>query len=220
MIRPADGPGTPVAEPGPGRRPPTHPILDLTDQQIEATAGMPPFALDAQSSFVAGSIETILPRGTAIRPADQFMAAIIQSSIGDRPIHFAMTTNAYGNLRLRPYLVRHGLTYRLNDGPVEEGNGVWKPTDPQIENWTGPFIDLATTDELVSNVFRHHRGFPESWNHWVDSASEGIPLYYGTTHYGLAAAYAALGDAAASEAHQRRAQAFLDLAFRREEANR
>jgi hypothetical protein len=220
MLEPTDQAGVMVQDPGPGRRPPTQSILGLTDAQIAASAARGIYGLDGPYTFRAGRIATVLAEGQSIVPADAFMAAIIQDAIEDRPIHFAMTTQAYQSLGLRPFLVRQGLTYRLNDGPVQTGDGIWRPPDAAIENFTGPFMDVAKTDRLVSEVFRHRGGFPEEWGHWVDSASEGIPLYYGTTHYGLAEAYAAMGNTAAAASHRRRADAFLDLAFRRDQANR
>jgi hypothetical protein len=222
MVMPTDTAGEPVEDPGPGRRAPTRSIVDFSDAEINQVANTPPYNLNEPMSFDAGRISTSLPQGDLIIPSDMIMASIIQTAIEDRPIHFAMTTAAYNELRLRPYLIRQGVTYRLNDGPVQADSlgGIWRAPNAQVESVTGPHMNIPVTEELVTNVFMHRGGFPEEWTHWVDSATEGIPFYYGFTHYGLAQAYMDIGNRAAAEAHTRRAEAFLNLGYRREEAGR
>ena len=79
------------------------------------------------------------------------------------------------------------------------------------------------TDEQLSAVFRAaaekalQDWFPEQWDHWVDSATEGIPFYYAYTHYGLSLVYAQLGRQQAADEHYRRAEQFLRLGNRRRE---
>jgi hypothetical protein len=98
--------------------------------------------------------------------------------------------------------------------------GIWRAPNAQVESVTGPHLDVPRTEELVTNVFLHRGGFPDDWGHWVDSATEGIPFYYGFTHYGMAQAYVALGQRELADEHTRRAEAFLNLGYRREEAGR
>jgi hypothetical protein len=222
MLLPTDTAGEPIEDPGPGRRAPTRSIVDFSDAEIDQIANTPPYNLNEPMSFGAGLIGSSLPRGDMIIPSDMIMASMIQTAIEDRPIYFAMTTAAYNELRLRPYLIRQGVTYKLNNGPVQADTlgGIWRAPNAQIESVTGPYMDVPRTEELVTNVFVHRGGFPDEWTHWVDSATEGIPFYYGFTHYGLAQAYAALGNRAAADAHTRRAEAFLNLGYVREEAGR
>ena len=147
------------------------------------------------------------------------MADMIRQSIEDRPVYFAMTTAAFEELRLRPYLIRQGVAYKLNNGPVvaDSANGLWA-VDARLAGTIGPFLDVARTDSLVNHVFQFQGGFPDKWTHWVDSATEGIPFYYGYTYYGLANAYAAWGEPAKAEANMSRTEAFLKLGSAREEA--
>jgi len=222
MMQPTDSLGEPVEDPGPGRRPPRRSIMPYSDAEIEQIANTAPYALPEARAFTAGTITTTLPQNEVIIPSDMFMARMIQESLGDRPIHFAMTTQAYQDLRLRPYLIRQGVAYKLNDGPVvaDSTTGIWAAPDERMASITGPYLDVKRTEDLVTNVFLHRGGFPDEWTHWGDSATEGIPFYYGFTHYGLAQAYIALGNPAAAEAHTRRAEQFLNLGYVREEASR
>jgi hypothetical protein len=222
MLQPTDSAGVPVEDPGPGRRPPTRSIVDFSDAEIDQIAGTPPYNLTEAMSFGASQVSTTLPAGDLIIPSDMIMASMIQNAIDDRPVHYAMTTAAYNELRLRPYLIRVGVTYKLNNGPVQADSvaGIWRAPNAQVESVTGPHLDVPRTEELVTNVFLHRGGFPDNWTHWVDSATEGIPFYYGFTHYGMAQAYVALGQRELADEHTRRAEAFLNLGYRREEAGR
>jgi hypothetical protein len=129
-----------------------------------------------------------------------------------------MTTQAYEELNLRNYLIRQGVAFKLNNGPVaaDSARGIYAVPAGET-GLLGPFIDLPRTETLVSDVFVHRGGFPEEWNHWVDSATEGIPFYYAYTHYGLSLVYAQLGRQQAADEHYRRAEQFLRLGNRRRE---
>jgi hypothetical protein len=61
----------------------------------------------------------------------------------------------------------------------------------------------------------HRGGFPDEWNHWVDSATDGIPAYYGYSHMGLGLVYEVIGEKDASERHMTRAESWLRLANQR-----
>jgi len=237
--RPGDGPPeyTAIAQRGDSagvsagpRQPggsPTRTILPLTDAQIDQVAGTAPFQTEETQVFRAGgpgAIETVVPAGTIVVPADIFLAQIVNAALGDRPIYFAMTTAAYENLKLYPYLIRQGVAFKLNDGPVHEdpARGIRRvPTEllpQQLGSLMGPFMDVPRTEELLSKVFVHSHGFPDKWGHWVDSATDGIPAYYGYTHLGLAAVYQSMGDTAQSRKHQEQTERFLRLANVRTEA--
>jgi hypothetical protein len=179
----------------PGRRPPTSSILPLTVAQIDQIANNPPFRLQDNQVFRAGNIETVIEQDEVMLPADIFMASIVSSSIADRPIYFASTTQAFDELRLGNHILRQGVAYKLINGPVvaDSAKGII-PMPEQLVGVAGPFLDLARTAELAHNVFQHHPGFPDDWGAWVDIATQQIPLYYGYTHYALAQAYAMTGD--------------------------
>jgi len=56
----------------------------------------------------------------------------------------------------------------------------------------------------------HRGGFPD-WGHWVDSATEGIPFYYGYTHLGMAEIYRMLGDSTRASEHTEKGERFFRL---------
>jgi hypothetical protein len=192
--------------------------MPLSNAEILQIANTPPYLLQQGRAYSAGNITSNLPANSVIIPSDLFLGTIIQAAIGDRPIYFAMTTQAYEELSLRPYLVRQGVAFKLNNGPVVEDTvrGILSTPPSQIGSFTGPWIDLPRTEALVTDVFMHRGEFPEAWGHWVDSATEGIPFYYGYTHYGLAEVYASIGRTADSERHAAMANEFFRLGSARD----
>ncbi len=219
---PADVAGQPAEEIPPGRRLPTRSIMPLTEDEIRQIANTPPYLLSEDRVYTAGNIRTTLPRNSVIIPSDLFLATMIQASIGDRPVYFAMTTQAYEELALRPYLIRQGVAFKLNNGPIvaDTARGILPTPQGQVGAFIGPWVDLPRTEMLTSEIFQHRGGFPDEWGHWVDSATEGIPFYYGYTHFGLAEVYASIGEQEKSQEHVRRAEAFFRLGSVREQAAR
>ena len=201
-------------------RRPTRSVVPLSDSEIDTVAATGAYALAAPAAFTAGGIDVTLPPNEVIIPADMFMATIVRTALADRPVHFAMTTDAYQKLRLRPFLIRQGLAYKLNDGPVmaRPGSGIFQPADPRYAGYTGANLDVPRTEALVSRVFRHRSGFPERWMHWGDSATEMVPYYYYFTHAALGIAYQQMGNAADAVRHNDRAEQFLRLGQVRENA--
>ena len=205
-----------TAEPRRGGAP-TSSILPLSDEQIEQVANTPPYQTSNRQLFRAHRLETSIPAGTVMVPADIFLAQIIDASLGDRPIYFAMTTQAYDELNLRPFLIRQGVALKLNDGPVQAdpGRGIYAVPESQLAGVIGPFIDVPRTEKLLSEVFVHRGGLPEKWGHWGDSATDGIPAYYGYSHMGLSLVYQAHGQTANAERHMEMAEKWLRLANQR-----
>jgi hypothetical protein len=192
-------------------------ILPLSDEQLERVANSPPYATRDRQLFRAHGLETTIPEGTVMVPADIFLAQIIDSSLGDRPIYFAMTTQAYDELNLRPFLIRQGVAMKLNDGPVQAdvGRGIYQVPESQLSPVIGPYIDVVRTEKLLTDVFMHRGGLPEKWGHWVDSATDGIPAYYGYSHMGLGFVYQAHGQTADAERHMQIGEKWLRLANQR-----
>jgi hypothetical protein len=201
---------------------PTQSILPLTDAEIREIASTPPYLTRESQVYRAGGIEAVLPANTVMVPADIFLAYIIQASLGDRPIYFAMTTQAYEELNLRPYLIRQGVALKLNEGPVEAdpGRGIYQVPPSQLSPLIGPWIDLPRTEALLTDVFMHRGGFPHEWGHWVDAATDAIPAYYGYSHYGMAVVYESIGESAAAERHSAVADTWMRLANQRWERAR
>jgi hypothetical protein len=196
---------------------PTASILPLTDEEIEQVANTPPRQTADRQVFRTHGIESTIPEGTVMVPADIFLAQIIHASLGDRPLYFAMTTQAYDELNLRPYLIRQGVALKLNGGPVEPdpGRGIYEVPESQLSPVIGPYIDVTRTEKLLTDVFVHRGGLPEKWGHWVDSATDGIPSYYGYSHMGLAFVYQAHAREADAERHMAIAEKWLRLANQR-----
>jgi hypothetical protein len=210
-----DQPGVRVATREGGA--PTGSILPLSDAEIADVTSTPPFRLPEARSFRAHNLETVLPQNTVMVPADFFMAQIIQSALDNRPIYFAMTTQAYEELNLRPYLIRQGVALKLNDGPVEPDSerGIYEVPSSGLTGIIGPYIDMPRTETLLTDVFMHRGGIPEEWGHWVDIATEGIPAYYGYSHMGMALVYEAHGRVNDAQRHMLRGNQWLDLANKR-----
>lgn len=203
------------------RRPavPTGSILPLTNEQIRDVTNTPPYRTDRAQMFSTHNIETLLPAETVMMPADIFLAQIIVSALGDRPIYFAMTTQAYEELNLRPYLIRQGVAFKLNNGPVEAdpARGIYPVPNVPMASLIGPWIDMPRTEALLSEVFMHRGGFPTEWGHWVDAATDGIPIYYGYSHYGMSLVYSTIGQDTAAARHAERGDEWLRLGNQRYE---
>jgi len=201
--------------PRPGRTVPTRSIIPLDDDQIDDIVNTPPTLTQQSQVFRAGDIETVVPPNTVIIPADWFMAAIITSSIDDRPIYFAATTQAYRRFNLSPYLIRRGVALKLSPVPPEQAadEGVIPMPEP-YRPVLGSYVDLPMSDSLLWNVYMHRGGLPEEWEFWVDRSTQGIPFYYWHAHLGAAQAHSALGDSTAAARHIERMDAWLELGER------
>ncbi|MBR9990142.1 MAG: DUF2723 domain-containing protein, partial [Gemmatimonadetes bacterium] len=196
---------------------PTQSILPLSDAEITEITNTPPFRLPQDRVFSAHGIQAVLPQNTVMVPANFFMAQIIQSSLGDRPIYYAMTTQAYEELNLRPFLIRQGVALKLNNGPVEpdSARGIYAVPPSGLTGIIGPYIDMPRTETLLTDVFMHRGGIPQDWGHWVDVATEGIPAYYAYSHRGMALVYDAYGRMADAQRHLMLSDQWLELANKR-----
>ncbi|CAN5612510.1 hypothetical protein BH23GEM9_BH23GEM9_34240 [soil metagenome] len=196
---------------------PTTSILPLSDDEIQQVTTTPPSVTGTPQPFAVHNIQTVIPADRMLVPADIFLAQIIHAGLGDRPIYFAMTTQAYDNLNLGRFLIRQGVALKLNDGPVEvdHARGIYEVPPSQLTGIIGPYIDMPRTEALLSEVFLHRGGFPDEWGHWVDSATESIPAYYGYSHMGMAYVYEARGESEAANRHMMAGERWLRLANQR-----
>ncbi len=192
-------------------RPPGDSVLPLTDAQIEAVAGR--FTrLDRPARLAVGNIGTTVPAGTDLTPSDTFITAMLAANLGKRPIHFIVPSPRLAKLNLMDFTVRHGLTFRLENGPVRSGPGtgvVEIPGDPAPYT-LGHYVDLAGTESLVKDTFVVRRR-PEDRKVWADTATKNIPLYYAFTHAALAQAWAVRGDSTNAVLHADRSRAWAAL---------
>jgi hypothetical protein len=186
--------------------PPEDSILPLGDEQIERIAAAPIFARQPLR-LAAGRLRTTIPAGTVLQPSDTFVAAILQSSLGRRPIHFMTPAPVLERLGLTAYTVREGLTWRLSDGPVAAQAGrriVPLPPGPE-RAVLGAYVDLTRGATLADEVWLRRGRVADPRAPWVDSANASIPYNYAYAFYALAEAHAQLGEDAG--AHRRAAQA-------------
>ncbi|HEX6940483.1 MAG TPA: DUF2723 domain-containing protein [Longimicrobiales bacterium] len=215
----ADRPGEPVELPGGMGRQPTRSIIQMSDEEIDRITST--FAANPAAFYVrepvevrAGGLTFTVPGERLLSPAEVFLLHIVQTAMGDRPIYFASTTQAYDGVGLGPYLIRQGVALKLSDGPVVEDpeRGIYRL--PAELAAIGPYMDLPRTDSLLWNVFMHRGGIPDAWDHWVDFATQGIPFYYAYTHLGAAQVHAMRGDTAQANRHMERVEAWGALAQR------
>jgi hypothetical protein len=192
--------------------PPRDSIVPLDDEQIERIAGTA-FITDRPLALRAGRIETIVPTGTRMMPEDTFVTAVLQATVGSRPVHFIAPSPPLRPLNLDRFAVRQGLTFRLNDGPVtpDPARGLVALPESPLSAVTGEFIDLRLTAALQDEVFVHRGGLPDRFGVWVDSATKNIPLYYGWMHAAVAQGLAEANDPAGARREAGRAEAWLSL---------
>lgn len=187
-------------------RPPEDSIVPLSDAEIDAIASSY-FVTQEPLVLQAGDIRTTIAAGTPMLPADTFVAAILQATLGERPIHFMALTPRITKLGLFDYTVRHGLTFKIHNGPVRADpdrrivampRTAWSPV-------TGAYVDLERTDMLVWNLFLRRGRLLDVDAPWADGAVT-IPGFYTSLHYAAARAHALLGERHAVQRHARRAE--------------
>jgi len=177
-------------------RRPTRGVLDLEDDIIDRVAGAY-VPLDQGRAFNLGPVQAVLPAGSLLLPWQQFALSMISTAMGDRPVYFASSGSAAASLGLGGYLVRQGLAYKLNPGPLDptappEGF-VPMPASSPLNSVTGNWVDIPRTRTLVEEVFVHRSDLP-NWDHWPDHSTLGIPNYYAWAYYALAQAAAIEGN--------------------------
>jgi hypothetical protein len=146
-------------------------------------------------------------------PEDTFVTAVLQATVGSRPVHFIAPSPPLRTLNLDRFAVRQGLTFRLNDGPVtpDPARGLVALPESPLSAVTGEFIDLRLTAALQDEVFVHRGGLPDRFGVWVDSATKNIPLYYGWMHAAVAQGLAQANDPVGARREAGRAQVWLSL---------
>lgn len=163
--------------------------------------------------FAAGDIETVIPENVRLVVNDLLVLGIIQHAIGDRPIYFASTTDAYRPLGLSPYLIREGLAYRLHNGPIAEDSTHLARIPGAITRSDVQWMEMGFTEAVLWDQFVYHNLFEREF--WPDHSTNGIPAQYYRAHWDLAAAYALVGNEEAVTRNLSRAEEFLSLAFGR-----
>ena len=192
--------------------PPTRTALPLEDEIIGQVAGPAGYvSLDEDREFPLGPVVARIAGGTVISPWQQFALLLIQNSVEDRPIYFASSGSAARELGVVPYLVRHGLAFRLSPGPPDLNPRNILLEDPQIIPVTGAWLDVERTRTLAEEVFLHRTGIPDEWNHWPDRSTIGIPTYYTWVFAALAQSAIQSGDDEQRRAYEERLIAWQTL---------
>lgn len=192
---------------------PTQSIFPLTDEEIEAVTSQGYMRLPQDAGFEARGLRATLPAGTVLTAADQFILSIIQNAWGDRPVYFAMTTQAHRNLGLGDHVGRQGLALRLlTPEEVASGRFFAIPPDHPWGSVIGPYVDIERTRTLLWDQFVY-RDLP-NWSRWVDDATRGIPSYYAYTYLALAAAEEGAGSGDEVNRNIERYQEWMDQAER------
>jgi hypothetical protein len=186
-------------------RPPKDSILPLSDASIATIAGSY-YVLREPITFRAGRIQATIAAGTEILPADTFVAAIVQASLGERPIHFTAPAPAAEKLGLFENMVRRGLTFQLRAGESEPTSGVVPMPRTDLVQVLGAQLDLDDTSLLLDRVFQQRGRVLDTSLPWVDQATTNILLQYVWAHYAAAQAYAARGEHAAAARHAEQAE--------------
>jgi hypothetical protein len=195
-VTPGEDPGDRVPIVVDEIRAPTRSIFALDDAQIREAAMQGFVAVDEGLSIPIGNVQARVQAGQYLAPWQRFALALMIESIDERPIYFASSGNAAVGLGLYPYLVRHGVAFKVNDGlPLHEPeNGLTRLESSPYQAATGQWIDTDRTGLLADEVFIHRGGIPEQWSHWPDISTIGIPNYYAWTYLSLLQAADQSGD--------------------------
>jgi hypothetical protein len=186
--------------------PPDRPILDLDDATIDQV-GQSYIPMEESRALPLGNVTAVIPGGIYLFPWHQFALTLLTQSIGTRPIYFASSGNAAAELGVQPYLIRHGLAFKLVNGdPATAAPGAVAIEESPIRRLTGAVVGVPRTETLLDSVFVHREGIPD-WERWPDHSTIGIPNYYAWAYYALAQAAAQAGD-------QERTQRYQEIANR------
>ncbi|NIP80254.1 MAG: DUF2723 domain-containing protein [Gemmatimonadetes bacterium] len=204
-----------IAPPG-GWSAPTRSILDMPDERIDEipalyAANPYNFMIEEPVRVDAGMLSFTVPGERFLLPADVFLLNIVQNSVGDRPVYFATTTQAYNRVGLYDALLRQGLALRIMEQPIvpDAEHGIYAlPESIQVP---GAFVDLPRTDTLLWNVFVHRGGIPDEWEFWPEPSTRNIPYYYLYAHYAAYAAHTLTGEDELARRHLDRVEAWSQL---------
>ena len=179
--------------------PPEDSVLPYDDAELAGmSAGW--FIADHDMALRFGGIVTRIPRGTPLTPTDTFVAAILQSAYGERPIHFMSPSPVVSRLGLADHVVRVGLTWKLREPDDVDVLAV----APDARGQVGAYYDAVTTDTLARDVFIVRGRLTDPDSPWVDHANYSIPAQYAVMHYAAARSAEALDDAAGAAWHVER----------------
>jgi hypothetical protein len=198
---------------------PTRSILPMSEARIDSipmlyAANPFNFLIQEPLQVQAADLTFTVPGNRVLLPADVFLLNIVQSSLGDRPIYFATTTQAYDRIGLREHLVRQGVALKVNNGPLVPDPEAGIYPVPEMIQVPERFIDLPRTDSLLWDVFVHRGGIPDEWGFWPEPSTTNIPWYYVFAHYTAYATHMVLGNEDEAARHLDRFEAWRRLGER------
>jgi hypothetical protein len=195
---------------------PTRSILPMSENRVDSIPML--YATNPYNFMVQEPLEVraadltfTVPGNRILMPADVFLLNIVQSSLGDRPIYFATTTQAYERIGLGAHLVRQGLALKVSDRPLEADPERGVLSIPEMIQVPERFIDLPRTDSLLWDVFVHRGGIPDDWRFWPEPSTTNIPWYYVFAHYTAYATHMVLGNEDEAARHLERFDAWRRL---------
>jgi hypothetical protein len=163
--------------------PPTEQPLSLSFTELDE---LPPYyRVPENQVFQAGQIRAELPE--YLERADIVTLRLIQDNLGERPIYIARTTGNYGErMGLAPYLVGQGLVGKLMPQPVQ-------PSDSMVYVQTLGWMDLATSQTLLFDVYHPESAARQRPFGWIDTPSESIITLYAVVYASFAEAMSVQG---------------------------
>ncbi len=161
---------------------PTDETLTLSYEEIDA---LPPYFQVPQGQvFQAGQLRATLP--DLLERSDIVTLRLIQDNLGKRPVYVARTTGNYGErMGLARHLLGQGLVGRLIPEPVQ-------PSDSTIYIQSLGWMDIATTQTLLFDLYRPESVARERPFGWIDTPSESIITLYAVLYASFAEALAAV----------------------------
>ena len=191
--------------------PPTRSIISLDDEMIDNL--QQGFTVSRDTVFTpAEGVQAFVRGPDIVYYPDIMVYHIVQQAFGDRPVYFAATAPpVYGKWGLQPHLVRHGLAFKVEPGPLEETadrrdlEGIL-PTGGGTPSW----VDRERTRALMWDVFRVD--YLRTWSEWPEpSTQSSIPTQYYIAYLSLGLADQVMGDTAAARRSYDWAESMLRL---------
>ena len=182
--------------------PPTRPITTLSDEDLDQISTV---ILSQDYTITLGETPVQYAAGSRLGRGEQIALAIIQDSLGERPIHFASTGGLARSLNLEGWSLRQGVASQLRMmEDLDELPGVVRVS----ENLGGEWFDLERSRVLAEEVFVY-RGLRDR-QIWADRATLNIPWHFYFLYLQLADASNRMGgDEATMEAFLDQADRFL-----------
>ncbi|WP_419934308.1 DUF2723 domain-containing protein [Candidatus Palauibacter sp.] len=150
--------------------------------------------------------------GDILPPPDIRVFQIARQSLGDRPVYFAATAPAvWSRWQLQPYLVRHGLAFKLVDAPLQASETLVDLREYFPGSALPTWNDRIRTGALLEEVFLVNDLL--EWEEWPEpSTRSSIPTAYYAAHAVQGISEELHGNVEAAERAYRRANHFARLA--------